>query len=131
MAKNDTHPAATADSGPFRATDHTPARLSRPGAQITAVIERFSLSGLPVLGRVQALIAGLALVSNLARCRPASSAAHRTGPVDPQLVYQAQLSRSARRRYGLLARLDDLTAVRWSVAGIGAARLRRRSRRMP
>ena len=39
------------------------------------------------------------------------------GPVAPQLVYQAQLSRSARRRYGLLARLDDLTAVRWSVAG--------------
>ncbi len=55
----------------------------RPRSQIfnTAGSERFGGSGAPVLGRVQAPVSELALVSNLARCGPASSPARKMGPV--------------------------------------------------
>ncbi len=62
----------------------------RPRSQIfdKAGICTFGVSGVPVLGRVQAPVSELALVSNLARCGPASSPARKMGPVSSVLARQ-------------------------------------------
>jgi hypothetical protein len=64
--------------------------------------------------------ASLALVSSLARYRPASSPARRDGPVCPCAGSSAQLSRSVRRCYGLWAGWVTVPRSGW-VTGRGRA----------
>jgi hypothetical protein len=79
-----------------------------------------------------ARLASIVLVGSLARCRSASSWARKRGPVPFLLVHEEQLSPPDNVVTGLLATLNDVIAVRESIAaGIGAAGLRQQARRMP
>ena len=101
---------------------------SRPGRA-----SRSPRSGLLVPGRVRVLISQPGLVSNLARCRSASSAERRMGRV-AFLTWPIRRSRATARDVvaGLMVMPDDITAVCGSAAGRDRSGpgLCRRARRM-